>query len=127
MKLHKVEKSKNKLTFKGVNQKKPRKSTKGNKLPSDEYKPLLEPIMFQVNEYESFSGNSIVKDFLEVSVKRFGEDDENAPRIFMNMYRESPKYTGYIKKSVNFPINEIDTVVDALDNLREQIEENGIE
>lgn len=124
MKLHKVGKSKSPV----VNKKEEAKERKShaNTLPSDEYQPLLDPIRFHVNTYESFSGDE-VKDYLEVNVKRFGEDDENAPRVFIQTFRESPKYTGYLKgKSVNFPINEIEEVIDALDTMREQIEEKGI-
>lgn len=121
MKLHKVGKIKEPVTSK-----KKRKSH-SNSLPTDEYQPLFEPIRFHVNTYISFSGDE-VNDYLEVSVKRFGEDDENAPRVFMQIYRESPKYTGYAKgKSVNFPINEIETVIDSLDVIREKIEEEGVE
>lgn len=126
MKLHKVGKSKSPLIkAQAEKPKKERKSHK-NSLPSEEYTPLFEPIRFQVNEYESYSGDSIVKDYLEISVKRFGEDDENAPRVFMQMYRESPKYTGYIKKSINFPINEIEEVIDALDEVRVLIDKHDI-
>lgn len=123
MKLHKVGKGKSPVIQKKTVPKE-RKSHQ-NTLPP-EYEPLFEPIRFQVNEYESYSGNSIVKDYLEISVKRFGDDDENAPRVFMQMYRESEKYTGYIKKSVNFPINEILTVIEGLDEVAEKIEENDI-
>lgn len=122
MKLHKVGKGKSPLMQKKEAPKE-RKSHK-NSLPPD-YEPLFEPIRFQINEYESYSGDT-VKDYLEISVKRFGEDDENAPRVFMQMYRESKKYTGYIKKSVNFPINEILTVIDGLDETATKIEENNI-
>ena len=107
--------------------KKERKSNK-NTLPSDSYKPMFEPIRFLVKETFSHKDpTKIVKQYLELSVKRFGEDDENAPMVYIQMYQESEFYTGYLKgKTVYFPVEMFEEVMDKLHDLNEECEKRHI-
>lgn len=103
-----------------------KKSKQSNKLPSDEYKPLFPPMRFQVREYSTYKDpNKKVKVFLEVSVKRLGEDDDEAPVcVFISMYQESEKYTGYLKgKCTYFPLEEIATVIEYLQDTLDTADE----
>lgn len=100
-----------------------------NKLPSDEYKPLLEPVRFLVREHPSWKNpNKIIKDFIEVSVKRLGEDDEANPVCcFVTMYMESEDYTGYRKgKCAYFPIEMLGTFIENLQDVADECEDAGI-
>lgn len=120
MKLHKVNKSKSPVVNKPKAQ--ARKSHE-NTLPSDDYQPIFDPIRFLSNTFENYSGEE-VNDYLEVSVKRFNEDLENAPRFYISTYRESPKYTGYLKgKTISFQVEAIEELINALDSLNEQLSE----
>ena len=88
---------------------------KGNTLPSDEYKPMFEPIRFLVRETPS-QKSGMVKQYLEISVKRFN-DDEAMPNVWLQMYQESDFYTGYLKgKTVFLPL---EMLYDLIENLEE--------
>lgn len=129
MLLHKIGKSKSPLIKSSIEEQREEKERKShqNTLPSGEYKPLLPPVRLQTNTYISIYTEEEIKDHVEISVKRFGDDDENAPRIYMQMYRESERYTGFLKgKSISFPIKEIGNVKAALDFLSKEIQERGI-
>lgn len=106
----------------------PRKKQE-NKLPSDEYKPMLPPTRFLVREtYSSKDPSKVVKQYLELSVKRFGEDIENAPMVYVQMYQESEFYTGYLKgKTVYLPLEMIYDLIDSLSDLSEECDKLGIE
>ena len=109
----------------------PKKQTKKrekNALPSDEYQPMFTPIRFLVRETYSSKNGSIVKQYLELSVKRFGDDDENAPMVYIQMYQESEFYTGYLKgKTVHFPLEMLYDVIDNLNDLSEECDKRKIE
>lgn len=120
MKMHKVGKTKSIVSSKKETK---AKKPSGNTLPSDLYQPLFDPIRLQANTFETYNGDEVT-DYLEIAVKRFDDDLENAPRFYVSTYRESPRYTGYLKgKSISFPIDALEDVIDALDTLSEQLAE----
>ena len=97
-----------------------------NKLPPDEYKPMFEPTRLLLREIKKEDGTS-TKQYLEISVKRF-DDDEALPFVWMSMYQESPKYTGYLKgKTTYMPLEMLDTVIEALSEVSEECDRRGIE
>lgn len=108
-------------------EKKPRKSSKDNKLPSDEYKPMLPPKRVLAKESVSSKDPSVtVKQYLEISVKRLN-DDAGLPHIFIQMYQESPFYTGYLKgKSIHLAVDSLQDLIDELSDLGEECEKNNI-
>ena len=101
--------------------KKERKSSV-NTLPPDVYKPMFEPIRFLVRETPSSSDSTKwVRQYLELSVKRSDDGYVNNPMVYVQMYQESEKYTGYLKgKTVYLPL---DMLYDLIDNLTELSEE----
>lgn len=104
------------------------KPKKPNKLPPDEYFPLIEPTRFLVREsYPTNNPSSISKDYFEVSVKKF-DDDEAPTCVFIQMYRESEKYTGYLKgKSVHLPLEMLYDLIENLQEVSDECDEKGIE
>jgi hypothetical protein len=96
--------------------KKSEKNTdRGKRLAPDVYLPMFEPKRFLIRETPNKTGG-FNKTFLEMAVKRF-DDDEAMPNVFINMYMESERYTGYLKgKSVYFPL---EMLYDVLENLEE--------
>lgn len=106
-------------------EKKPRKPS-SNTLPPDVYEPEFDPVRFLTREFHSDSG-SIVKQYLEISVKRFN-DDEGLPFVWIQMYQESEKYTGYLKgKTVYFPLEMLYEVLDNLSFIDIECEKRKIE
>lgn len=101
--------------------KKERKSSV-NTLPPDVYKPMFEPIRFLVRETPSSTDSTKwVRQYLELSVKRSDDGYVNNPMVYVQMYQESEKYTGYLKgKTVYLPL---DMLYDLIDNLTELSEE----
>lgn len=102
---------------------------KENKLPPDEYSPMFPPIRFLVREAPSYKdATRSVKQYLELSVKRFGEDDENSPSVYIQMYQESDFYTGYLKgKTVHLPLEMLYDLIDNLSDLSEECDKRNIE
>lgn len=102
---------------------------KENKLPPDEYSPMFPPIRFLVRDVPSYKDPSrSVKQYLELSVKRFGEDDENSPSVYIQMYQESDFYTGYLKgKTVHLPLEMLYDLIDNLGDLSEECDRRHIE
>ena len=100
------------------------KEKKVNKLPPDGYKPLFAPARFLVREEKSYKDPSkVVKQYLEISVKRFNDDLVNAPYVWITMYQESDFYTGYLKgKTVYFPLEKFQEVMDCLTNISDECE-----
>lgn len=99
---------------------------KENKLPPDGYTPMFEPTRILLRETPKADGTS-VKQYLEISVKRF-DDDDALPFVWLSMYQEAPKYTGYLKgKTVYMPLEMLDTVIDALSEVSEECDKRGIE
>ena len=86
----------------------PKKTKKENKLPPDIYEPMFEPIRILVRETKSSKDpTKEVKQYLELSVKRF-DDDEGLPFVWVQMYQESEFYTGYMKgKTVYLPCSVV--------------------
>ena len=111
----------------------PKKTTKKNKqentLPDDIYKPMLEPIRFLVRETPSQKDpTKTVKQYIELSVKRYNDDEENPPMVYIQMYQESDFYTGYLKgKTVHLPIEMLTDLIDQLSDLSEECDDLGIE
>lgn len=108
-------------------EKKPRKSQK-NSLPSDEYKPLFDPIRLLVREKPSNKDcTKMVKQYVEISVKRFN-DELGLPFVWLQMYQESEQYTGYLSgKTVYFPLEYLYEVLDALHSVDEECDKRHIE
>ena len=110
-----------------VKKEQPRKKQE-NKLPSDEYKPMFEPIRMLVKETPSMKNPSkMVKQYLELLVKRFKDDDENQPMVYVQMYQESDFYTGYLKgKTIYLPLEMLYDFMDNLNDLSEECDKRGI-
>lgn len=106
----------------------PKKKQK-NKLPPDEYKPMFEPTRFLVRETPSRKDpTKVVKQYIEISVKRFDDDDEALPHVWLQMYQESEFYTGYLKgKSVNLPLDMLYDLIGNLNDISEECDKRGIE
>ena len=103
-----------------------KREKKENKLPPDGYRPMFPSIRFLVREYPSFK-NPVNRDYIEMSVKRF-DDDEAPACVFVQMYRESEAYTGYLKgKTVHFPISALGDVLENLESVSDKCEELNIE
>lgn len=110
-------------------QSEPKKTKKQeNKLPSDEYRPMFEPIRMLVKEVPSHKDpTKVVKQYLELSVKRF-DDDEALPHVWVQMYQESEFYTGYLKgKTVYLPLEMLYDLIDGLNDLSEECDKRHIE
>lgn len=108
---------------------KPAKKKQENKLPPDDYKPLFPPTRILVREsYSHKDPSKKVKQYLELSVKRFGEDIENAPMVYVQMYQESEFYTGYLKgKTIYLPLEFLYDFIDNLTELSEECDKRHIE
>lgn len=104
-----------------------RKKKSESILPSNEYKPLLPPKRILVREFPQKNSAELGKLYLEVSVKRYGEDLENAPEVYLQMYQESDFYTGYRKGGSHFPLEYLYDIIDLLTDLSEECDEEGIE
>lgn len=107
----------------------PKREKKANKLPSDEYRPLLEPRKILVKEVPSRKDSSkVIRQYLEVTVKRFDADDGlGLPHLCVQMYQESEFYTGYLKgKSIYLPIESSLDFIDILQDVVEECDQEGI-
>lgn len=104
------------------------KPKKPNRLPSDEYQPLFEPKRFLVRETVSSRDSSPIKQYFEVQVRRFDNDDElGLPHICIQMYQESEFYTGYLKgKSIYLPLESGEKFIKELEILIEKSKEKGL-
>lgn len=102
-------------------EKKPKKKEK-NTLPPDGYQPMFPPIRFLVRETPSSKdATKAVKQYLELCVKRYDGDYENAPMVYIQMYQESDFYTGYLKgKTVYLPLEMLYDLMDNLSDLSEE-------
>lgn len=106
----------------------PKKKKQENKLPPDEYRPMFEPTRMLVRETPSSKDpSSLVRQYLELSVKRFGDDDENQPMVYVQMYQESEFYTGYLKgKTIYLPLEMLYDFIDGLNDLSEECDKHSI-
>ena len=103
-----------------------KKKSSGNKLPSDSYKPLLPPKRILVREFPQKNTAKMGKLYVEISVKRYGEDEVNAPEVYLQMYQESEFYTGYRKGGSHFPLESLYDIIDLLSELSEECDEHNI-
>lgn len=99
---------------------------KGNRLPPDEYKPLIPPQRLLVRE--NVTESRTMKQYVEFSVKRYCGDLVNAPEVYLQGYQESDFYTGYMRgKCIHFPLEMLYDVIDQLTDLSEECDKNHIE
>lgn len=103
-----------------------KKKSSGNKLPSDTYKPLLPPKRILVREFPQKNTTKMGKLYVEISVKRYGEDEVNAPEVYLQMYQETDFYTGYRKGGSHFPLESLYDIMDLLSELSEECDEHHI-
>ena len=103
-----------------------KKSSSGNKLPSDSYKPLLPPKRILVREFPQKNTTKMGKLYVEISVKRYGEDEINAPEVYLQMYQETDFYTGYRKGGSHFPLESLYDIIDLLTEVSEECDEHHI-
>ena len=105
-----------------------KRTKKENDLPPAEYSPMFPPIRFLVRETPSSKDvTKVVKQYLELSVKRYDDDDENAPMVYVQMYQESDFYTGYLKgKTVYLPLEMLYDFIDNLTDLSEECDRRNI-
>ena len=103
-----------------------KKKSSGNKLPSDSYKPLLPPKRILVREFKQKNTSKMGKLYVEISVKRYGEDDVNAPEVYLQMYQETDFYTGYRKGGSHFPLELLYDIMDLLSELSEECDKHQI-
>lgn len=128
MKLRPVKRTELKKSVTPQEEQPKKREKKENKLPPDGYRPMFPPMRFLVREYPSFKNpEKINRDYIEMSVKRF-DDDEAPACVFVQMYRESEAYTGYLKgKTVHFPISALGDVLENLESVSDKCEELNIE
>ena len=103
-----------------------KKNSSGNKLPSDTYKPLLPPKRILVREFPQKNTTKMGKLYVEISVKRYGEDEINAPEVYLQMYQETDFYTGYRKGGSHFPLESLYDIIDLLTEISEECDEHHI-
>ena len=103
-----------------------KKKSSGNKLPSDTYKPLLPPKRILVREFPQKNTTKMGKLYVEISVKRYGEDEINAPEVYLQMYQETDFYTGYRKGGSHFPLESLYDIIDLLTEVSEECDEHHI-
>ena len=101
---------------------------KENTLPSAFYEPMFPPVRILVRETPSNKdATKTVKQYLELSVKRYDDDDENAPMVYIQMYQESDFYTGYLKgKTIYLPLEMLYDLIDTLNDLSEECDKRKI-
>lgn len=128
MKLRPVKRTELKKSVTPQEEQPKKREKKENKLPPDGYRPMFPPMRFLVREYPSFKNpEKTNRDYIEMSVKRF-DDDEAPACVFVQMYRESEAYTGYLKgKTVHFPISALGDVLENLESVSDKCEELNIE
>lgn len=104
---------------------KPKKQQKKDN--TDGYQPMFPPKRFLVRETPSTKGNGMVRQYIEISVKRF-DDDEAAPFLWLQMYQESELYTGYMKgKCIYLPLEMYGDLIENLEEIDEECEKRNIE
>ena len=103
-----------------------KKKSSGNKLPSDTYKPLLPSKRILVREFPQKNTTKMGKLYVEISVKRYGEDEINAPEVYLQMYQETDFYTGYRKGGSHFPLESLYDIIDLLTEVSEECDEHHI-
>ena len=99
------------------------KQKRENRLPPDEYKPIFPPQRFLVRCEPSLKDETKeVKQYLEITLKRFNDDAK--PYVWLTMYQESELYTGYLKgKTVYLPLEKLYDLVDELNALGDKCDQ----
>lgn len=90
------------------------KEKKAKTLPPDTYKDEIEAIEVVIDDSRKFI----------FSVKRGGE--YGLPCVDFRQYSTTEAYTGFTKKGVNFPLEYLCDIIDALQSVQELCEEKGI-
>lgn len=90
------------------------KKTKGNSLPSDEYKDELTPKEIVLSE----DGKIVV------SVKRGGLD--GLPRVDIRFFATTEVYTGFTKKGINFDLEYLPDLLEILSIVSDEADEKGL-
>ena len=105
----------------------PKRKSRKSTLPSDEYKPMFEPMRILVREEPSKQNpEDTIKQYLEISVKRFN-DDAALPYVWITMYQESEFYTGYLKgKTIYLPLAKFYDFIDNLNDVCDECDRRGI-
>ncbi len=100
-----------------------------NTLPPDVYRPMFEPKRLLVRETPSSKDHTkMVRQYLELSVKRYNDDEENQPMVYIQMYQESDFYTGYLKgKTVYLPLEMLYDLIDDLTELSDECDRRHIQ
>lgn len=89
-----------------------RQATK--KLPPDTYKPLFEETVVGIDDSRK----------LVINVQRGGED--GLPCVDVRTYQTTEAYTGYTKKGINFPLNILHDLLEALFAVSEECEKKKL-
>ena len=96
--------------------KKEPKKRQVNTLPSDNYKPLIEPFTVPYDD-ELQAGKE-----LHATIIRMG--DLGLPHVQIQQFINNEKYKGYAKgKYTTFPIEVLDDVIDVLEGLRLELKQ----
>lgn len=108
-----------KPTLLKVPEKTPPKSEKSGKkskntLPPDTYKDEFDPVEIEVDESRKFI----------VSVKRGG--DMGLPMCDLRQYQTTEIYSGFTKKGINFPIELLPDLIEALQEVYEKCDDKGL-
>lgn len=90
------------------------KKTKGNSLPSDEYKDEIPPKEIVLSE----DGKIVV------SVKRGGLD--GLPRVDIRFFATTEVYTGFTKKGINFDLEYLPDLLEILSTVSDEADEKGL-
>lgn len=100
--------------LKPVEKETPKKEHKKKNLPPDSYKDEIEPIEFVVDENRK----------IVVSVKRGGE--LGLPCVDVRTYQTTDVYTGYTKKGINIPLENLNDLLYSLNAAKEHCDELGL-
>lgn len=115
----KPKKRQSRVEFQEVKEVKPHKKSE-NKLPPDEYPELVQKKIL-VRQADNF------RQYLEISVKRYENDEENPYMCQITMAQESERYTGRLKgKTIYLPIESVMDLIDTLSEVLDECEEKDI-
>lgn len=93
----------------------PKRKSHKNELPPDTYRDEIEPKRINIDE-----GIDLV-----ISVKRGGE--HGLPRVDIRQFVNTDNYTGFTKKGVNFSLEYLYDIIDALNDVNEECSEKGLD
>lgn len=115
----KPKKRQSRVEFQEVKEEVKSRKKSENKLPPDEYPVVLEKkILVRQADF---------RQYLEISVKRYENDEENPYMCQITMAQESERYTGRLKgKTIYLPIESVIDLIDTLSEVLDECEEKGI-